>query len=97
MPVRQQSRMAISMFGTAHLRRATASLARQADRRWITWPEWKGCTLVYTAKSFAAVLAHVESGDIPKGARVCFIHTGGLAALFAYQDVLSGLDNNSGL
>ncbi len=44
---------------------------------------------VYTAKSFAAVLAHVESGDIPKGSRVCFIHTGGLAALFAYQDDLT--------
>ncbi|MEM9432599.1 MAG: D-cysteine desulfhydrase family protein [Pseudomonadota bacterium] len=40
---------------------------------------------VYTAKSFAAVLAHVESGFIPKGSRVCFVHTGGLAALFAYQ------------
>ena len=43
---------------------------------------------VYTSKSFAAVLAHVENGDIPKGSRVCFLHTGGLAALFAYQDDL---------
>ena len=46
---------------------------------------------VYTAKSFAAVLAHVETGDIPQGSRVCFVHTGGLAALFAYQDTLAGL------
>ena len=46
---------------------------------------------VYTAKSFAAVLAHVQSGDIPKGSRVCFIHTGGLAALFAYQHELADL------
>ena len=44
---------------------------------------------VYSAKSFAAVLAHVESGDIPKGSRVCFVHTGGLAALFAYQSELT--------
>ncbi|WP_224817094.1 D-cysteine desulfhydrase family protein [Hasllibacter sp. MH4015] len=46
---------------------------------------------VYTAKSFAAVPVLVESGAIPKGSRVCFIHTGGLAALFAYQDTLSEL------
>lgn len=45
---------------------------------------------VYTAKSFAAVLAHVESGEIARGARVCFVHTGGLAALFAYETELSG-------
>ncbi len=44
---------------------------------------------VYTAKSFAAVLAHVDSGDIPKGSRVCFVHTGGLAALFAYHEDLT--------
>jgi D-cysteine desulfhydrase family pyridoxal phosphate-dependent enzyme len=44
---------------------------------------------VYTAKSFAAVVALVENGEIPQGSRVCFIHTGGLAALFAYeQDLL---------
>ena len=43
---------------------------------------------VYTAKSFAAVLAHVETGEIPQGSRVCFVHTGGLAALFAYGDEL---------
>ncbi|MEL6522550.1 MAG: D-cysteine desulfhydrase family protein [Pseudomonadota bacterium] len=46
---------------------------------------------VYTAKSFAAVLALVDKGDIPKGSRVCFIHTGGLAALFAYQQELAEL------
>lgn len=39
---------------------------------------------VYTAKSFGALLANIESGAIKKGSRVCFIHTGGLAALFAY-------------
>lgn len=44
---------------------------------------------VYTAKSFAAVLALVETGEIAQGSRVCFVHTGGLAALFAYDDTLT--------
>ena len=46
---------------------------------------------VYTAKSFAAVPSLVDSGDIPKGASVCFVHTGGLAALYAYEDQLSDM------
>lgn len=41
---------------------------------------------VYTAKAFAAIPALIASGDIHKGARVGFVHTGGLAALFAYAD-----------
>ena len=44
---------------------------------------------VYSAKSFAAVPALVDSGDIPRGSRVLFLHTGGLAALFAYQEDLA--------
>lgn len=44
---------------------------------------------VYTAKSFAAVPSLVASGDIPKGSKVCFVHTGGLAALYAYEDEIS--------
>ncbi len=44
---------------------------------------------VYTAKSFAAIPALVESGEIATGSKVCFIHTGGLAALFAYEDALT--------
>ena len=44
---------------------------------------------VYTAKSFAAVLALVDSGEITRGSRVCYVHTGGLAALFAYEDVIA--------
>ncbi|WP_299472419.1 D-cysteine desulfhydrase family protein [uncultured Roseibium sp.] len=43
---------------------------------------------VYTAKSFAAIPALVASGKIAKGSRVCFVHTGGLAALFAYEEAL---------
>lgn len=46
---------------------------------------------VYTAKSFAAVPALVASGDIPKGARVCFVHTGGLGAFYAYEEALADL------
>ncbi len=46
---------------------------------------------VYTAKSFAAIPALIETGRIPKGCRVCFVHTGGLAALFAYQERLAAL------
>ena len=46
---------------------------------------------VYTAKSFAAIPALVASGDIEKGARVCFVHTGGLGAFFAYQHELADL------
>ena len=41
---------------------------------------------VYTAKAFAAIPALVESGSIPLDSNVLFVHTGGLAALFAYQD-----------
>ena len=44
---------------------------------------------VYTAKSFAAVLALVDNGEIKRGSRVCYVHTGGLAALFAYEDVIA--------
>ncbi|MEM9249878.1 MAG: D-cysteine desulfhydrase family protein [Pseudomonadota bacterium] len=46
---------------------------------------------VYTAKSFAAIPALVEDGTLPKGSRVCFVHTGGLAGVFAYEDTLSEL------
>ena len=43
---------------------------------------------VYSAKAFAAVPALVQSGVIPKGGRVLFLHTGGLAAMFGYQKTL---------
>ena len=40
-----------------------------------------------------SIPALIASGEIAQGARVCFIHTGGLAALFAYGDAMkrSGL------
>ena len=46
---------------------------------------------VYTAKVFAAFPALIENGTIPKGSRVLFVHTGGLASLFAYQTCLGQL------
>lgn len=57
-------------------------------------PEQEGLILdpVYTAKSFAAIPALVETGEIAPGARVCFVHTGGLAALFAYEGLADALD-----
>ena len=44
---------------------------------------------VYTSKVFAAVLAGVASGEISKGSKVLFVHTGGLPSLFAYQSDLN--------
>ena len=44
---------------------------------------------VYTAKVFAAIPALVEAGEIAKGSRVLFVHTGGVAALFGYQTALT--------
>lgn len=46
---------------------------------------------VYTAKVFAAIPALVEAGEIAKGSKVLFVHTGGLASLFAYQTELAEL------
>jgi 1-aminocyclopropane-1-carboxylate deaminase/D-cysteine desulfhydrase-like pyridoxal-dependent ACC family enzyme len=55
--------------------------------------EYEGLLLdpVYTAKAFAAIPALIDSGEIEKGARVLFVHTGGLASLFAYQTELRSL------
>ncbi|MEL7012889.1 MAG: D-cysteine desulfhydrase family protein [Pseudomonadota bacterium] len=46
---------------------------------------------VYTAKAFAAVPGLLRDGVLTPGQRVCFVHTGGLASFFAYQDVLCKL------
>lgn len=43
---------------------------------------------VYTARAMAGLLAHVRDGRIPAGARVVFVHTGGLPALFGYESAL---------
>ena len=43
---------------------------------------------VYTAKSLATLIDLVRTGTIKKGARVLFVHTGGIPGLFAYADEL---------
>ena len=41
---------------------------------------------VYTAKTFAGLLGLLEEGHIKRGQKVIMLHTGGLPALFGYQD-----------
>ncbi len=43
---------------------------------------------VYSGKCFAGLIDLIEAGDITRGAKVLFVHTGGFPALFAYQDGL---------
>ncbi|WP_291733573.1 D-cysteine desulfhydrase family protein [Leisingera sp. F5] len=43
---------------------------------------------VYSAKTFAGLLGLLEEGSIRKGQKVLLLHTGGLPALFAYQNDL---------
>lgn len=45
---------------------------------------------VYSGRTFAGLISLIEQGIISKGESVGFIHTGGLAALFAYQNDLVG-------
>jgi len=41
---------------------------------------------VYTSKAMAGLVDMCRKGDLKKGDRVCFIHTGGVPALFAYRN-----------
>jgi D-cysteine desulfhydrase/L-cysteate sulfo-lyase len=43
---------------------------------------------VYSGRTMAGLIKRARSGEIPAGSRVLFLHTGGLAALFAYQNGL---------
>lgn len=43
---------------------------------------------VYTAKTFAGLLGLLEDGSIQKRQKVVLLHTGGLPALFGYQEEL---------
>ncbi len=43
---------------------------------------------VYTGKAFAGMLDHIARGEVPKGATVVFLHTGGTTALFAEREIL---------
>jgi D-cysteine desulfhydrase len=45
---------------------------------------------VYTGKAAAGLVALVREGRFEPGERVVFLHTGGAAALFAYEDVVLG-------
>ncbi len=44
---------------------------------------------VYTGRTMAGLIHHVQNGEIKSGARVLFIHTGGGPALFAYQNKMA--------
>lgn len=44
---------------------------------------------VYTAKTFAGLLNLVRDGQIKAGQKVVLLHTGGLPALFGYQEALT--------
>ncbi|SFM14698.1 1-aminocyclopropane-1-carboxylate deaminase/D-cysteine desulfhydrase [Pelosinus propionicus] len=43
---------------------------------------------VYTGKAFSGLLHGIQSGEIPKGSTVIFLHTGGSLALFAEKEIL---------
>lgn len=45
---------------------------------------------VYSGKGAAGLIDHIRKGRLKKGERVVFIHTGGAAALFGYDDQLGG-------
>lgn len=45
---------------------------------------------VYSAKTFAGLLGLVKNGSIQSGQKVIMLHTGGLPALFGYQEELTG-------
>ncbi len=46
---------------------------------------------VYTAKTFAGLMGLLDEGVISKGQKVVMLHTGGLPALFGYQDVIESI------
>ncbi len=50
---------------------------------------------VYSGRTMAGLIALTERGVIEPGASVLFVHTGGLPALFAYQEaIMVGLENS---
>lgn len=50
---------------------------------------------VYTAKTLAVLIALVRDLTIARGSRVLFVHTGGLPALFGYEQVLRAANHPS--
>lgn len=51
---------------------------------------------VYTGKIMAGLIGLARAGHFRDGERVMFMHTGGLPAVFAYEDVLLGRADASG-
>ncbi len=45
---------------------------------------------VYTGRTMAGLIAMVRRGELRRGRRVLFVHTGGAPALFAYRRGLAG-------
>lgn len=45
----------------------------------------------YTSKTFACLIDLARRGSLPSGEGLCFIHTGGVPALFAQQDLMEEL------
>ena len=46
---------------------------------------------VYSAKTFAGLMELLDEGVISKGQKVVMLHTGGLPALFGYQEVFESI------
>lgn len=46
---------------------------------------------VYSGKGFAGLLDYIEKGIVGKGETVVFLHTGGVTALFAEQEIVGDL------
>lgn len=66
-------------------------LSPMAERAMTMLAQHEGHILdpVYTAKVFAAVIGCCEDGSIKQGAKVVFIHSGGLGAFFAYEESIA--------
>ena len=43
---------------------------------------------VYSGKALAGMIDYVRAGRFVKGQNIVFLHTGGVAGLFAYADIL---------
>jgi len=50
---------------------------------------------VYTGKAFAGMLDYIATGRVRPGESIVFWHTGGLPALFAYDDEIMGRDGHA--
>jgi 1-aminocyclopropane-1-carboxylate deaminase/D-cysteine desulfhydrase-like pyridoxal-dependent ACC family enzyme len=49
---------------------------------------------VYTGKAMAGLRMLIANGEISRGARVLFWHTGGAPALFGYPHLFTSLEEN---